>query len=74
MIEVRCDQTGDTGYAEDPEAALVAGVTLCEDAHRAHPCQGFKTTVTFAVDDATVRSRIPEPALWAALGAARSTS
>jgi hypothetical protein len=74
MIEVRCDQTGDTGYAEEEHAALVAARELCQDAWNGTPNQGFSPTVTFLVEDAVVRSRVPEPAVWAALGAAEGHS
>lgn len=70
-IEVTCDQTGDTAYAYTPDAAVLAARTLCEDAYNANQWQGYKPTATFRVAGVVVRARVPQPALWAALGTSK---
>lgn len=53
MIEIR-SSVGDEAEADSPEAAVLAGRTLLDDAHEASPHWGNEPTVTFWVDDQLV--------------------
>lgn len=66
MIEVRCYPSGDVAYADDPESALLAAVTLCADDRAAVPLLGRERSASFFVDGALVRGPVPERALWVA--------
>lgn len=58
VIEVTCDQTGDTALCEDSESAIVAGRTLGRDAWEARPIMGYEPTLTFRVDGEIVRRHV----------------
>lgn len=65
MIEVRVEETGDSAWAETPEAALLAATTICDDAGLARKRrQGDKRTVRFYVDDVMVGRPLNERSLW----------
>ena len=68
MIEVRCDQTGDWAEAPDEFSALIAARTLCEDAYRARPMQGFRPTATVLVDGEKVLHHVTRQSIWSAIG------
>lgn len=72
MIEVRCDQTGDSAEAQDELSALVAARELTADAYSAHSVQGYKPTASFFVDGVPVPNmhRVTQPSIWRAIGAA----
>lgn len=63
LIEIRVFPSGDIAWAEDPESAIVAAKTLCEDDLVARPYLGRERSVAFFVDDVIVR-HVPERELW----------
>jgi hypothetical protein len=65
MIEVRCT-SGDTAWAEDPESAVVAAITLCDDDFKARPFYGTTRAVSFFVNGSLVRGPVAEAELWRA--------
>lgn len=71
MIEIT-SSAGDTAYAEDPLAALVAARTLCEDAYQAHRAWGHVPTCTFTVDGLVVVAHVNQRTLEQQIAAARA--
>lgn len=63
MIEVIQDQSGDRALAPDPESAVVAARTLCDDRRTGFVVQGQASTVTFIGPDGS-RFVVPETSLW----------
>lgn len=67
MIEVRCHPSGDIAWAEDPESALVAARTLCDDDFAAWSMNSRVRSVSFYVEGQLVRGPVAESDVWAAL-------
>lgn len=63
MIEVTCLPSGDVAIALDPESAVFAAKTLCDDDALAFPIQGRERSVEFRVDGILVRA-VRERDLW----------
>jgi hypothetical protein len=71
-IIVQCVETGDEAECESPESALMAALTLWDDAWRKRPLQGFDPKIRFVTNGVTVRI-CQRSALLASTGALRAS-